>query len=382
MSLLKVTSPRECGLIESRWQEALRVARSWVDDDRVPCVGFLTARNGLTPGPVIWGRSPSSPGAEPNPAALFLVASITKPIVAMGVLRLVEQGLLTLNDRVTDFLPEFGKKGKYGTTIRNLLTHTSGLPDMLPNNRELRMAQAPLTEFVSATCGLTPDFPPGRSVQYQSMGYAVLGDIITRVTGQTCAEFLRDQFFGPLGMRETSLGAPDDWFTGDQPLIRHVADIRVPEDQVGQDAWNWNSRYWRQLGAPWGGLLTTPLDLGQFAQMMLNEGLTPDGPLLSAATVRQSRASQFQVMKDVPDEERRFRPWGLGWRLQWSSHANSFGDLVSSETYGHWGATGTLLWIDPVQNQFMLILTTEPLDPRGAPLQRLSNALVAAWGPV
>jgi len=84
-------------------------------------------------------------------------------------------------------------------------------------------------------------------------------------------------------------------------------------------------------------------------------------------------------MKDVPDEDRRFKPWGFGWRLQWHNHANTFGDLFSPTTFGHWGATGTLLWIDPQRDSFAMILTTQPLDPNGAPFQRLSNAIAAAF---
>ena len=333
----------------------------------------------MTPGPRCFGRQHVDPKSPPiHNDAIFLVASITKPIVVMGAMLLVERGQLTLNDRVADYIPEFGKKGKYGTTIRNLMTHTSGLPDMLPNNVDLRKAKATLADFVSETCGITPDFPPGRSVQYQSMGTAVLAAIMEQVSGMSCAEFLRQEFYRPLGMHDTRLGAPDEWYTGQQPTIHRVAEIRVPEEQIGAD-WNWNSRYWQQLGAPWGGLLTTPLDLGQFAQLMLNRGGIANQQILSTATIAASTDNQLISMKDVPEEDRRFRPWGLGWRLQWASHANTFGDLVSPRTYGHWGATGTMLWIDPDRESFALILSTQPLEPNGAPFQRLSNAIVAAF---
>jgi CubicO group peptidase (beta-lactamase class C family) len=325
----------------------------------------------MTPGTQFFGRQ--------RVGAIFLIASITKPIVAMGAMLLVERGQLALNDRVADYLPEFGKQGKYGTTIRNLLTHTSGLPDMLTNNAELRQAHASLADFVKQTCAIAPDFPPGRSVQYQSMGFAVLAAIIEQISGQTCAEFLRQEFFLPLGMKETRLGAPDDWFEGTPPVADRIAEIRVPVDQMEATDWNWNSRYWRQLGAPWGGLLTTPADLGQFAQLMLNGGRVGDRQLLSTATIGASVTNQLATMKDVPEEDRRFRPWGFGWRMQWANHANTFGDLVSSSTYGHWGATGTVLWIDHERQSFALILSTQPLDPNGAPFQRLSNAIVASF---
>ena len=211
------------------------------------------------------------------------------------------------------------------------------------------------------------------------MGFAVLAAIIEQISGQTCAEFLRQEFFLPLGMKETRLGAPNDWFEGTPPVADRIAEIRVPVDQVEATDWNWNSRYWRQLGAPWGGLLTTPADLGQFAQLMLNHGRVGDRQLLSTATIDASITNQLTAMKDVPEEDRRFRPWGFGWRKQWANHANTFGDLVSSSTYGHWGATGTVLWIDPERQSFVLILSTQPLDPNGAPFQRLSNAIVASF---
>ena len=380
MSLLTLADPEHCGLDPDRWGLALRLIQDWTASDRVPAAAVLVARRGMTPGARCFGRQHVSADATAiRQDAIFLVASITKPIVVMGAMLLIERGQLALNDRVVDYLPDFGKKGKYGTTIRNLLTHTSGLPDMLPNNMELRKSNSPLAAFVADTCAIVPDFPPGRSVQYQSMGIAVLAAIMEAVTGLTCDEFLQREFFRPLGMKETRLGAPDDWFTGDTPKSQRIAELRVPPDQVEATDWNWNSRYWRQLGAPWGGLLTTPWDLGQFAQLMLNSGRCGDRQLLSSASVSHATSNQLVAMKDVPEEDRRFRPWGFGWRLQWSGHANTFGDLVSPATYGHWGATGTLLWIDPASQSFAILLTSQPLEPAGAPFQRASNAIVAAF---
>jgi CubicO group peptidase (beta-lactamase class C family) len=112
---------------------------------------------------------------------------------------------------------------------------------------------------------------------------------------------------------------------------------------------------------------------------MLTGGRANDKQLLAPATVIEATRNQLAPMKDVPDEDRRFRPWGFGWRLQWANHANSFGDLVSPATFGHWGATGTMLWIDPVSNSFALVLTTQPLSESQASFQRLSNAITGAF---
>src|SRR5690606_26978005 len=132
---------------------------------------------------------------------------------------------------------------------------------------------------------LQPDFPPGRGVQYQSMGYAVLGAVIENVTGLSCAEYLRREVFAPLGMNDTALGAPEEWFTDPQPRIARVPEVRVPKDLESATDWNWNSRYWRTLGAPWGGMLCTAADLGRFAQMMLNRGRAADGRFLSESSI-------------------------------------------------------------------------------------------------
>jgi CubicO group peptidase (beta-lactamase class C family) len=83
-------------------------------------------------------------------------------------------------------------------------------------------------------------------------------------------------------------------------------------------------------------------------------------------------------MPEVPEEDRRCRQWGLGWRLNWPAHADRFGDFVGPNTYGHWGATGTLMWIDPDRKAFMVVLTNEPKDRCASLLVRLSNAIAGA----
>ena len=207
-----------------------------------------------------------------------------------------------------------------------------------------------------------------------------LGEIIARVTGRSCSQFLCDELLKPIGMQHTSLGAPDSWFEGATPLISRVPEAVVPESQVGGDDWNWNSRYWRQLGSPWGGFLTSASDLARFAQFMLRMGTTSDGErLLSGAAISAATRNQLDCMREVPEIERRCRPWGLGWRLDWPAHSANFGDLLGTRTYGHWGATGTVLWIDPDAHTFALVLTTLPQEPSGRILARLSNAVAAAW---
>ena len=251
-------------------------------------------------------------------------------------MKLVEQGELLLSDRVHHLIPEFGKKGRFGTTVRHLLTHTSGLPDMLDNNIELRQKQMPLEEFVKDTCLTEQLFKTGHASRYQSMGFALLGQIIFNISGKTCSDYLRDEFFKPLGMNDTELGAPDSWYEGINPTIERLAECSLPKEFSDCDDWGWNSRYWLQLGAPWGGLLTTPVDLARYCQMMLSKGMLNQTKVLGRATVETATQNHLPFIKYLPVEEQQLYPWGLGWRMSWPGSSRNMGDLLSPTTYGHW----------------------------------------------
>ena len=377
-----VGTPEEAGLDPSRWNRVEQLASGWCSTQEVPAIGLVVCRNGRSTGVKLYGQqTPDESAPVIRDDAVFLVASITKPIVAMAAMLLVERGQLTLSERVSRHLESFSVKGKHGIRIRHLLTHTSGLPDMLTNNQQLRENHRGLDEFVTGTAEAEMSFVPGRGVQYQSMGFAVLAAIIEKVAGKPCNEFVREEICEPLGLSSTFLGVPDDWF--DSGEADRIAGIRLPYIQQGTD-WGWNSRYWRQLGAPWGGLLTTPWELAVFAQSLLSslqsgiESSSPHPRIFSRATVEAATRNQLQQMHEVPEIDRRCRPWGFGWRLQWPAHSANFGDLLGPRTFGHWGATGTALWIDPDRDALAVILTTEPQEPHGRYLSRLSNAIAAS----
>jgi CubicO group peptidase (beta-lactamase class C family) len=250
------------------------------------------------------------------------------------------------------------------------MTHTSGLPDMLPDNIKLRKAHRPVAAFVEATCELTPLYPPGTQVGYQSMGTAMLGEIVHQVTGKTVQEFLRKEMFEPLGMKDTELG----WRQEKRDQLAHV---REPAEMRGSD-WGWMSSYWLAFGAPWGGLITTPIDLAKFCLMFLGGGVLGKVRILSPAAVRAMTTNQLAALPGVPEEDRRCRPWGLGWRLNWPGLSANFGDLLGPRVYGHWGATGTVCWLDPDTETFCILLTTQPQETDGKYLARICNVVAAA----
>ncbi len=376
---LAISSPEDAGLVPDRWNRVLSLAQKLTQTE-LPGLAFQVSIRGKSAGEYQFGRQSPSPSAPPlRSNSIFLSASITKPIVAMAALLLVERGELSLGDSVAEFVPLLANApAKKTITIRHLLTHTSGLPDQLPNNRALRMTKSPLSTFVEGACEVGLEFPPGRGVQYQSMGFVLLGAVIEAITRMKLPVFLDREIFGPLHMKDTTLGAPDRWFSEERFQDR-LAIVDMPDEQRGGDDWNWNSRYWLQLGAPWGGLLTTTGDLIRFCQVMLDGGTNGLVKLFSYSSIQAAVSNQLTTYPDVPEADRRCRGWGFGWRLNWPTHSATFGDLLGPRTYGHWGATGTLLWVDPDRQAAAAILSTLPLDKGSGPaLAKLSNAIVAA----
>src|SRR5438552_3016952 len=253
MSAIPIARPDAIGLDPAALRRADDLVQRWLTEDRIPAAGWTVGRRGRMIDVRLVGRQRAAKDAPAlRKDALFLVASITKPLTATAIMMLLERGRLALDDRVADYVPAFAANGKRDVLIRHLLTHTSGLPDMVPDNEKLRRAHRPLAAFVQETCRLPLLFPPGTRVNYQSMGIAMLAEIVHQITGVTLADFLAKEVFGPLEMDDTSLGIQG-------ARRERVAGVRVPAPLEKED-WNWNSAYWLGFGAPWGGLVTTPND--------------------------------------------------------------------------------------------------------------------------
>ncbi len=264
----------------------------------------------------------------------FLIASLAKPMTASAVLWLRDRRELALTDAVAKFLPDFRGGERGAVTIHHLLTHTSGLPDMLPENTELRRQHAPLSEFVARTCRTPLLFRPGAQVRYQSMGILLAAAIAEKVSGEPLPVFAKRTLFGPIGMRQTSFGL-------DGRRIAETAQCQVPEAE--RSDWDWNSPYWRNLASPWGGAHATARDLATFLEAFVS----PGGAALAAGTAREMRAVQTGTLRPS---------FGLGWQRE----PGAFGQTCSAQTFGHSGSTGTVCWHDPATATTCVILTTRP----------------------
>src|SRR5215203_5811954 len=188
--MLAYYAPEDAGFSLDRLQRVQRELEQAASSRAIPGAALLVARGGRAVAPFAVGRQfPDEPTSKVSPDSIFLVASVTKPVVATAMMLLVEQGKLLVSDRVADHLTEFGNRGKENVRIHHLLTHTSGLPDMLPENVALRQQHAPLSEFVRRICELELDFAPGTHIQYQSAGIASWAQLSSASAASHCLPF-------------------------------------------------------------------------------------------------------------------------------------------------------------------------------------------------
>jgi CubicO group peptidase (beta-lactamase class C family) len=367
--------PEDIGLDPRRLQTAYSLLEQWTSGRDAPVPGgtILVGRSGKIVPPRFFGRQGPEPDAPPiRNDGLFLMASITKPVTYLGAMLLVERGRLSLSDSVSRHIPEFKGQNKENVLVQHLFTHTSGLPDMLRNDIELRRAHAPLSRFIDgAIRDTTLLFRPGTRLSYASMGTLIVAEIIQRLSGLTIDRYLRQEIFEPLGLRSTALGS--------RGLTRErLVRVQIQDTHAGTD-FSWNGDYWQQLGAPWGGLFTTPEDFAVVCQVMLSGGRWGGVRLLSPATVRMMTMNRLNDLPDLPEPIRRTQPWGLGWRLNHPGTPGTWGDLLGRHVFGHTGATGTMVWMDPSTQGFAILLTSALRARAPWRLVHLSNAVAAAF---
>lgn len=376
MPHLPTVKPDEIQLDGDRLEVAYRLLDKWTkgNEPAVPGGAILVGRHGKAVAARYFGKQGPEPGAEPiRRDGIFLLASITKPLTYMAGLMLVERGLLGLSERVASVLPDFAAHHKEEVLINQLFTHTSGLPDMLPNNHELRKKNAPLKTFVrGAIRDTVPLFPAGTQQSYQSMGTLVVAELIQQLTGKTIHEVLREEIFRPLGLRSTALGSRG---LEEARLVR----VETPAYQEPGASYSWNRKYWREMGAPWGAGFSTPEDFAVICQAMLNGGSAGDVRLLSHEMVRVATTNRMNDYPQLPESVRRTKPWGLGWKLNHAGTPGSWSDLLDRDVFGHTGATGTMVWIDRRRNGFCILFTTALRSKAPWRLVRLSNIIASAF---
>jgi uncharacterized protein YbbC (DUF1343 family)/CubicO group peptidase (beta-lactamase class C family) len=327
-----------------------------ISDKNIPGGVVLIGHDGHVVYRKAYGMRSLEPTREAMTAdTVFDLASLTKCIAtATSVMKLVEQGRVRLNAPVAEYLPEFAQNGKAEITVRELLTHYSGLrPDL-----DLKDSWQGRDAAFAMAMREKPAHPPGTHFEYSDINFVTLGFLVEKISGMPLNEYSQTTIFAPLGMSDTRFLPPADWNPRIAPtqydeqgkMLRGVV-----HDPTA-----------RRMGGVAGdaGLFSTANDLAKFAQEMLSGNKVLSRSAIEKMTTPQQPATAPNLR-------------GLGWDID-SPFASNRGDLLPVGSYGHTGFTGTSLWIDPVTNTYIIILTNR-VHPNGhGSVVSLRNSLATA----
>ncbi|MGQ9775391.1 serine hydrolase domain-containing protein [Chloroflexus sp.] len=364
-----------------RLQRAFRLLQGWLDEGTVTAVASVVLHHGRVAGEFYGGVVSPGPEAQAvNGNSLFHIASIWKPMTALAVMLLVESGWIALDDEVSDILPGFRGAGHDSITVRQLLTHTSGLPQD-PDRSQLPPDVSTFDELRTYIHAL-PVVPPGSKVEYSNVGHGLLGLIIETVSHQPFATFMRERIFEPAGLHDTWLAPPDHLF----PRIVHV-DGTLDRGSVTE---RFNSVYARKQTHPAGSVIATARDVARFFQMMLDNGSVEDDPagtptrrqVIAPATARLMSTNHTAGLRGGIEGFMTWDDcaWGLGFDLRGNKHPHFSGEYTSPHTFGHTGVSGVFAWADPVCDLVCVMLANRTLFDAWnmSHWSRFSTAVVAS----
>lgn len=329
-----------------------------IKDGLIPGAVLLVGHDGKVVYRKVYGERALLPKREPMTVdTIFDAASLTKVIATTScVMKLFEQGKIRLNDPVTKYLPEF-QGGSSDITIRNLMTHFSGLrPDL-----DLEPPWSGYETGIERALTDKPAGPPGVRFVYSDINFILMGEIVRRLSGETLPEFARETVFEPLGMHETMFLPPAALRPRIAPTELDKATGQPLRGVVHDDT----TRYMGGV-AGHAGLFITADDLAKFAQMMLDLGEGNGTRLFAAATIQKFTTPQS------PADQPILR--GLGWDID-SPYSSNRGDLFPIGSYGHTGFTGTSIWIDPTSRTYVILLANSVHPHRGKSLVSLRNRI-------
>ena len=304
-----------------------------------------------------FGNRSVFPTIEPMTVdSVFDLGSLTKVVAATpSVMLLVEQGRIHLNTPVAEYISNFEGYGKSTITVRQLLTHMSGL------RPGLDLAD-PWQGYDNAILRATNEMPvaqPGKRFIYSDINFLLLGEMVRRVSGMSLDQFARTHLFEPLGMRDTMFNPPAELRARIAPTERLALGVRPR----GKPKWTMlrglvHDPTARRMGgvAAHAGLFSTADDLAVFCRMLLNGGVHRKKRILSPLTITT------MITPWTPTGEHNVR--GLGWDLE-VTHATNGNEFRASRHFSHTGFTGTLLWLDPVSGLYVVFLSNR-VHPDGS----------------
>ena len=341
----------------------------FIDDHTVAGAVTLVARGNDLIDFHALGMADIEAGRKMEKDTIFQIMSMTKPVTAIAIMMLAEEGRLALRDPVEQYLPEFAHQHvvantgpdsarlampDYPVTIRDLMTHTAGIVDAAPasiHDYPQRM-NVPLDEVVRQLAKQPLLFQPGTQWSYSSPGIEILGRIIEVCSGRKYEDFIADRILKPLGMKDSFFYPPPD-------KVSRIAMVYVGKDgnlvRAGGSVLGGDPASYRKgsvFPAPGWGLYSTAEDLLHLYRMMLGEGVYEGRRYLSPFSIHLMTEAHTTGIRPVG--------WmrGADYGLAWEVVTEPLGELAGHRkgTYGHGGAFGTQGWIDPASGTISILL--------------------------
>jgi len=374
---LQTVSPEKVGLSSERLARLMAVLQREVDDKRLPGAVAVVARHGKLALMDSVGQLNPRTGEAMHNDARFRIYSMTKPIVSVAAMMLVEQGRLLLSDPVAKYLPEFAKQNvlldegaepslqpvQRDATVHDLLRHTAGMTyEFLgsgPVQRQyaqLRLGsrERSLAEFTQQLAALPLVYQPGQVFEY-SRATDVLGRVIEVIAAQPLQQFLQEQVFEPLGMPNTAFTVPPEFHHQiAEPFARDPdGGLQMKVIDVRTDA---------TLASGGGGLVSTAQDYARFLQFLLNRGELDGVRLLGPRTVDFMTTDHLGDIPLADSGSRALLPAGHGFGLGFAvrKHLGVAPVPGSVGTYFWGGLAGTSFFVDPALDLFACLMLQAP----------------------
>jgi uncharacterized protein YbbC (DUF1343 family)/CubicO group peptidase (beta-lactamase class C family) len=331
-----------------------------INDQAITGAVLLVGHGGRIMHQKAFGLRATSPRAEAMTTdTVFDLASLTKVVATTpSVMRLIQYGQIRLDEPVAHYIPDFGLNGKDAVTVRQLLTHYSGLrpdidlnPPWMGRDTAFRLAHE---EKLQA--------PQGSIFIYSDTNFIVLGELVQRLSGMPLDQYAAVHIFQPLGMKHTRFLPPPEW-------KNKIAETFAPDRKQILRGVVHDPRADRMGGvAGHAGVFSTAGDLALYAQALISRKSILDGDIIDKMTTPQQPPNATEVR-------------GLGWDID-SSFSSNRGSLLPVGSFGHTGYTGTSMWVDPYTNTYVVLLTNSVLPRQGPAIislrARVATAVAAA----
>jgi len=352
-------------LDEKKMQEVDETIQDAINEHKTPGAVLVVGNSAGITYQKAYGHLTYDKDASPTKIdTIFDLASLSKPVgCATSIMILADRGKLSITDPVVKYLPEFGNNGKEKITIEMLLLHRGGL---IPDNPMKDFEEGRAKAWQNIT-NLKPKWEPGTHFAYTDVGFMVLGKVVERVSGQTLDEFAKQNIFVPLRMTDTMYNPPEQWKpriapTGKRKEAWMIGEVHDPRSYA--------------LGGVAGhaGVFSTAPDLARYCRMVLNAGELDGVRIMSAETLKQMTSRHD--LDDTDSEGKKIRPGrGLGFDLT-TSYSSARGDRFEpGKTFGHTGYTGTMFWMDPENDCFLIFLTNRVHPDDKADIKGLRRAV-------